>query len=328
MNRSDSLLVSVLRRGSLTGHLYDVNLVTGVSSKVLTINSEDERAKHGGPHGLSRLSDGTWVVASYSSLLFYDSNYKFLRSFGHRDWDGIHGICADSSDKIWLTACNNDSVHCIDPNSGECLNSFYLRSDLRLLRYLSADPVFWGKVSRKSFSFQNQLAHPNNIFFCDGAPVVTMMKPGFLWNLFDGSPFLNVNGRFIHDGFVDFNNSCWINNTGACSVEVYDSNSFLSARYSAAHINSLKDVGLSGLFPFLIHKYRFFRSALKGFGLPKINWLRGFASLDAECICVGSSPASILIYDLRKGCLSRKIKLSECVSDAVFSIVPFCRPIT
>ena len=122
---------------------------------------------------MSRLSDGTWVVASYSSLLFFDSNYKFLRSFSHRDWDGIHGICADSSDKIWLTACNNDSIHCIDPNSGECLNSFFLRSDPRLLRYLSADPVFWGQVSRKSLSFQEQLAHPNNIFFCDGAPVVT-----------------------------------------------------------------------------------------------------------------------------------------------------------
>lgn len=325
MDQPNSLLVSVLRRGSLFGHLYDVNLISGVSCRVLTINSDDKRAKHGGPHGLSRLSDGTWVVASYSSLLFYDPNYKFLRSFSHRDWDGIHGICIDSSDNIWLTACNNDSIHCIDSTSGECLQSFYLRSDLRLLDFLRADSAFWSKISQKNLSFQEQLSHPNSIFFCDGSPIVTLMKQGLLWNLFDGSLFLDVKGRFIHDGFLDSKKLCWINNTGACNVEAYDSNGVLNSSYSAAHINSLKNAGSHALVPFLIHKYSFFRYTLKGFGVPKINWLRGFASLGLDHICVGSSPASVLIYDLSKSTFTRKIQLSTCVSDAVFSIVPFSR---
>jgi hypothetical protein len=306
------LASSVIRstyQGESHGGLYLVNSDTGEHEVVLDWNDGALNWEgRGGDRGLRGIAfhKGLIYLAASNEILVYDKNFKRLHNYKNAYLGHCHeiSVCAD---RLFVTSTMFNSILEIDLIRKQFVKGYRLRRVLPLPKKLCRtyplvkielfDPNTSGGPDGKDLHHINSVIFEKGICYICGTGLKNLLGiEGTKLFKYARVPGGTHNCRPYKDGIL-FNNTrnecvCFQNRKGATTKF------FPIKRYDYAlmkHTNVPED------------------HARQAFS-------RGLCLLPGDLLAVGSSPATISIYDFDKGVLLKSINLSMDIRNAIHGL--------
>ena len=296
-----STVVRAAKQGDIHGGLYVIDLDTEEVLHYAPYEKEfvndNERGGERGLRGIAVLHDRV-IVSDSAGFIELDKNtYEIKRVFQDPDYfKSIHEIVFHN-DHIWATSTAYDAVVKLDPDFN--IKGFWeiLGENVKNHKELTCKMEITPETKTENDNY-----HINSLFVSDGSMRVSgLLTP--LYNFDDmkevsprGSSKLPMALGFVHN-FHEYDDMFIANLTTFSSIGIFRK----GVGWDAVEIPRSKDV-----------TYQVDDVAVN-------NWNRGLARAGDKLI-IGSSPARILVYDMKKKKFEKEIVLEKDIRHAIHGL--------
>ena len=305
-----STVVRAAKQGDIHGGLYVIDID---SSKILhyapyekEFVNDNERGGDRGLRGIAVLHDRI-IVSDSAGFIALDNALKMRRTFQDSDYfKSIHEIVFHE-DHIWATSTAYDAIVKVDLD-------FNIKGFWEILgKNVQNHKCLTGKKEiNPETKTENDNYHINSLFVNDGnLRVAGLLTPLYNFDdmtevcsvptisMIDDKPGGNQNS-FVHN-FYEYDHVFVANLTTYNAVGFFDKDFVGYGWYNNVSVPRSKDA-----------KYQVDEVAVN-------NWNRGLARVGDKLI-IGSSPARILVYDMKKRKFEKEIVLEKDIRHAIHGL--------
>ena len=306
-----STVVRAAKQGDIHGGLYVIDIdseeVLHYAPYEKDFINDNERGGERGLRGIAVLSDRI-IVADSAGFIELDKNtYEIKRTFQNSDYfKSIHEIVFHD-DHIWATSTAHDAVAKVD-----------LEFNIKGFWEILGENAYNCKrlTGKKEITPENKTGddnyHINSLFVSNGNLRVSgLLTPLYNFDdmvevcavptisMLDGNPGGNEHS-FLHN-FYEYDDVFVANLTSYSAIGFFDKDFVGYGWYNNISIPRAKDV-----------KYQVDDVAVN-------NWNRGLARI-GEKLIIGSSPARILVYDMKQRKFEKEIVLEKDIRHAIHGL--------
>ena len=247
------------------------------------------------------------IVASYHTLKIFDRELVHLRDVSHPLMVGLHEVCVDGTDAVWVCCTAVDAALRISLKNGAVLRQFWPAEMPEFQQRFGVTPTKIDKQADNRTLFLDKARykldrlHLNSIAVWQGEVYAFLADLGAVVNLGRRETVIqDVALRGGHNLIIQDDGTAILNDTYCRAIRFYN-----------LHTGSLQKVVNLTDFPAvraLLRKHDavyWWRKALRKAGLcshtpPRPLFVRGM-SLAGDWLFVGVSPAAILCLDWQRG---------------------------
>ena len=274
-----------------------------------TVDDPNPRGNARGGRGILRIDDLIYV-ASYHSLLLFDTALNPKGRVSHNLFVGLHEVCK-SEDTLWLASTAIDAAIGID-REGNFMTSWWARETQKLQEYLALKPLsidktadnrlLWLQEKKKGLSH----THLNAVAICDDQLYCLLNRFGLVYNTVTDTIILEDQSIIGCHNLVFLGDRLLINNSRGKRVMVYTHEGRLTRE-----IKLLAYPEVSA-----IHD-----SVINTSPKKRALFIRGLSPIDQNRILVGISPATIIEIDLESGKVLDLFQYSQDVAVCVHGLM-------
>jgi len=306
-----STVVRAAKQGDIHGGLYVIDIdseeILHYAPYEKEFVNDNERGGERGLRGIVVLDDRIIVSDSAGFIELDKNSYEIKRTFQNPDYfKSIHEI-AFHEDHLWATSTAHDAVVKLDLD-------FNIKGFWEILgENIDNHKALTGKKEiTPETKTENDNYHINSLFVSDGNLRVSgLLTPLYNFDdmtqvcsvptisMIDDRPGGNQNS-FVHN-FYEYEDVFVANLTSYSAVGFFDKDFVGYGWYNNVSIPRSKDV-----------KYQVDDVAAN-------NWNRGLARMDDKLV-IGSSPARIVVYDMKTRKFEKEIALEKDIRHAIHGL--------
>lgn len=311
------------------GSLFELDTVSRKIKLIKKIIPTSPDVIDANPRGSSRGGRGIQIineevfVANYHTIEVFNKSGHFLRKFSNKIFAGIHEISrkennllisSTSNDLVIETDIYGKTVNIFEPRNNPIFqkelsilgNKIDLESDQRLV-HLSSD------------SFSSGHIHLNCVSFIQGNIYALLNREGSIIDLTNNKVFLRHQSLIGSHNIEFFNEHFWVNNTLNGSLLKINKEGVIKDDIKIAEM-CFGSLGSSVARVNYLAR-RFLQKTFKTnqvIGRP--FFMRGLAPLSNNLLCIGTSPATLILFDEGRNFIVDYFKIESNVNHCIHGI--------
>jgi hypothetical protein len=276
------------------------------------VHDPNPRGSTRGGRGILLIDDEVWV-ASYHSLLVFDSDLRYRRQVSHPLFANLHELASDG-ENIWVTSTDLDGAVKID-RSGRGLDAWWPREDpVTAARYGLSPLAFDKDADNRTLhvgisSMAPGHVHLNAVAVANGRPLMALNRFGAVVQLRPTQILVDDRSSSgCHNLVATADGHILVNDTAGRAVRVYDSSGEQIRSIALTCFTPVNRILMRNTLPALGawlatngRPARVFHPIFHRFAVARPIFVRGLALTPRGTALVGISPATVLEIDWARG---------------------------
>jgi|SRR6056297_68732 len=310
-----SSVIRSTNKGESHGGVYVINLETNKQKQVIDWDDEtidwSGRGKERGLRGIEFYDNKLYIAAS-DKIFVYDKNFNMLNSFQNRYLKYCHEIFVEGS-KMYITSTGYDSILVFDLKIEKFIKGYCLRygsilkygkirkAIQKLIYNLKPNMFIYDPTKNRGPKFNDQL-HFNSVYVENDIIYCASRRDNKLFKIKNDELFIYGKIPYLTHNAIPYRNGILFNDT---------------AKNKISYINLKNEI--INCFPIIFYD----ENKLKNSDIPndyaRQAFVRGLCYKD-NYIIVGSSPATISVYDITNNKKIKSINISIDIRNSIHGL--------